>query len=382
MRLLNTESLELEEFFDSNAPQYAILSHTWGKEEISFFEMQAPNEATRSKTGFQKIVNFCALAKRRGFKYGWADSCCIDKRSSAELSEAINTMYRYYYDAEECLVYLADVPSNFDGFIDRDGQLAAVQSSRWFGRGWTLQELIAPKERHFFAEDWSLIDIGDDLNWILSDITSINVKVLHNRDTISDFCVAQRMSWASRRQTTRSEDMAYSRMGLFNVNMPVIYGEGAVKAFRRLQNEIMQTSFDQTIFAWAANCESSGLLASSPADFYYTPPLGLWHPSNLSPFTMTNVGLSIRLNMIERDEEVGGSRIARSVAALQCDVKIGDSWKILMVHLQPVGNARFVVNGKQCQAYRRIRCDEWFPVEGRELEGWPYKHVLVLKDEH
>lgn len=382
MRLVNTVSLELEEFFDSYTPPYAILSHTWGSEEISFSEMQDPNEAIRGKSGFQKIVSFCALAKKRGFKYGWADSCCIDKRSSAELSEAINSMYRYYYDAAECLVYLSDVPPKVTGFMNRDSQLAAVQSSRWFGRGWTLQELIAPKERHFFAEDWSLIDLGDDWNWILSNITSIDLRVLDNRDIISEFCVAQRMSWASRRQTTRSEDIAYSLMGLFNVNMPVIYGEGAVKAFRRLQNEIMQTSFDQTIFAWAADRESSGLLASLPADFYYTPPLGLWHPSNLSPFTMTNVGLSIRLNMIEHDEEEGGSRIARCIAALQCDVKIGDAWKILMVHLEPVGSARFVVNGKQCQAYRRIRCNEWFPIEGGELEGWPYKDVLVLQDEH
>jgi Heterokaryon incompatibility protein (HET) len=391
IRLLNTDTLKLEEFFDSKTPPYVILSHTWGNEEVSFIEMQRNDVAigSRLKEGFKKISNFCAMAKRHGFTYGWADSCCIDKRNSAELSEAINSMYRYYYNAAECLVYLEDVPAKINGAIDQVGQLGAIKSSRWFTRGWTLQELIAPKVRHFFAGDWSPIENCADFNKLVAEVTSIDEQVLENRDMLSNFCVAQRMSWASRRQTTRSEDIAYSLMGLFNVNMPVIYGEGATKAFRRLQTEIMQTSFDQTIFAWHANYESSGLLATSPADFFNTPQLGLWDPVNLSPFVMTNVGLSIRLNLIKKSEDgvvrhtSSDAQVKKSIlAALQCDVKVGTTWKILMVYLEPIENARFFVNGKSCKAYRRIRCAEWLPVAGKELAGWPYEDVLVLQDEH
>jgi thermostable 8-oxoguanine DNA glycosylase len=129
MRLLNTISFELEEFFDSNTPRYAILSHTWGNEEISFFEMQNQDEAIRQKAGFKKILNFCSLAKRHGFIYGWADTCCTDKRNSAELSEAINSMYRYYYNIAEYLVYPKDVLPKTKGTLGKEGQLNNIKSS-------------------------------------------------------------------------------------------------------------------------------------------------------------------------------------------------------------------------------------------------------------
>jgi hypothetical protein len=184
-------------------------------------------------------------------------------------------------------------------------------------------------------------------------------------------------------------------MGLFNVNMPVLYGEGASKAFRRLQNEIMQTSFDQTIVAWRANSESSGLLATSPADFCNTPQLGLWYPWNLSPLVMTSVGLSARLRILEGIEGIEGTEngvgsrsasgaqgLIGSLAALQCDIKVGNSWKVLMVYVESVGMARFFVNGKSVKAYRRVRCAEWLPVDSERLDGLPYQDVLVLEDEH
>jgi len=386
MRLLNTVAFELEEFFDSNTPRYAILSHTWGNEEISFLEMQNRDEAIRHKAGFQKIVDFCALAKGHGFFYGWADTCCIDKRNSAELSEAINSMYRYYYNAAECLVYLEDVPSKIKGALGDEGQLTAIKSSRWFTRGWTLQELIAPQTRYYFAGDWSPIELLGSMNRVVANVTGIDEQVLENREMLSNFSVAQRMCWASRRHTTRSEDIAYGLMGLFNVNMPVLYGEGAIKAFRRLQNEIMQTSFDQTIVAWRANSESSGLLATSPADFCNTPQLGPWHPWNLSPLVMTSVGLSTRLRIMEGTKDGVSSRSSsgtqRFLAALQCDIKVGNSWKVLMVYVESVGNARFFVNGKSVKAYRRVRCAEWLPVDIERLDGLPYQDVLVLEDEH
>jgi hypothetical protein len=293
-------------------------------------------------------------------------------------------MYRYYYNSGDCLVYFEDVPAQCEGVIDQDDQVLAIAASRWFTRGWTLQELIAPKIRHFFANDWSLIEISPAINSIVSSVTGIDVHVLRDRDTVSNFCIAKRMAWASRRKTTRSEDLAYSLIGIFNVGMPILYGEGSIKDFRRLQTEIRQTSFDQTIFAWMDNRQSSGLLATSPADFRYDPPLALWDPSaGLSPFVMTNVGLSIRLMLLQRRGSTSeGDNQDTTLAALQCDVKIGSEWKVLVLYLKRIEDGYFYVNGKECKAYRRNRCAEWLYVEWGELEGCPYENVLILQDEH
>jgi len=204
MCLLHTETLALKEFGDSDPPPYVILSHTWGEEEISFFDMKDGGDVYGflPKKGFTKIAKFCALAKKHGFTYGWVDTCCIDKGSSAELSEAINSMYLYYYNAAECLVYLEDVPGKNERGVAGVDQLDAIKSSRWFTRGWTLQELVASKTRYFFAGDWSPIEEFEDLagfNSVVARVTGIDEQVLRYRNTLSTFPIAQRMCWASRR---------------------------------------------------------------------------------------------------------------------------------------------------------------------------------------
>lgn len=385
MWLLHTETLHLEDFVESCAPSYAILSHTWGNDEISLVEMQGDHDAARWKSGFKKIKSFCLLAREHGFTHGWVDTCCIDKRSSAELSEAINSMYRYYYNAGECLVYLEDVPAKSRWNENPEHQLYALTASRWFTRGWTLQELLASKRRYFFASDWSSIESWIGFDNAIAAAAGIDKQVLQDRDMITAFPVAHRMSWASTRETTRSEDIAYSLMGLFDVKMPILYGEGAKKAFRRLQNEIMQTSFDQTLFAWRSESRSSsGLLATSPADFLRTPRIALWDPVALSPFVMTNVGLSIRIARMGSSDQLPWDAQAgeNSLAALQCDIIHEGLWKILLIHLEPVGKATFFVNGKLCKAYRRVNCAQWVPVFGNDLKSWPDEDVLILEDEH
>jgi len=390
MWLLNTDTLERKEFADShNIPAYAILSHTWGDDEIAFHEMQGAHDTAQVKAGFTKIVNFCRLAKARGYHYAWVDTCCIDKRSSAELSEAINSMYRYYRDAGECLVYLFDVPT--DDNMSRQQQLSYFRASRWFTRGWTLQELLAPKTRIFFSEKWIPIDDNGDLLDLLAEITSIDSRLLQNRDLLSTYCIAERMSWASTRQTTRSEDRAYSLMGLFNIHMPVLYGEGGESAFRRLQEEIIRISFDQSIFVWCGQHENSGLLAKSPSEFVGPPTLGLWAPVNLAPFMMTNMGLAIRMNITEimpHDRSWLSDDIGVDVylAVIGCDVWDGASWGLLALFLQPVQDASFYVNGRVCKAYRRVKCHTWLRVPHRALAGRTgptrFTDVLVLEDEH
>jgi hypothetical protein len=218
--------------------------------------------------GYAKIQNTCAQALRDGFEYAWIDTCCIDKSSSAELSEAINSMYKWYKNARICYAYLSDIimPDDF-----RDSLFSAsVCISKWFTRGWTLQELIAPGVVVFYDRDWRDIGTKTSRQQEISRITGIDIHVLSGNEPWS--CnVAQRMSWASRRMTTRSEDIAYSLMGLFNVNMPLLYGEGGTKAFRRLQEEIMKGEEDYSLFAWAGNNPSFparwGLLAASPQQF-------------------------------------------------------------------------------------------------------------------
>ncbi|THV01327.1 HET-domain-containing protein, partial [Dendrothele bispora CBS 962.96] len=267
MRLLNTETLEVEEFLN-DIPIYAILSHTWERDEITFRDIQDLQKAKKKaeihgKAGWSKIEKACEFVRKFRFKWIWIDTCCIDKSSSAELSEALNSMYRYYGDGRVCIAYLSDVPNR--SVMDLD----EFRKSRWFERGWTLQELIAPRSMVFLNQEWNMIGTRFSMRHIVAEVTSIPVKVFED-GIVERYSIAQKMSWAASRKTTRDEDMAYCLMGLFGVNMPPIYGEGGVKAFMRLQQEIIKHSDDQSIFAWVAFRDyqrDRGLFASSPSEF-------------------------------------------------------------------------------------------------------------------
>ena len=192
-----------------------------------------------------KIHDACAVARAYGYRYLWIDSCCIDKSSSSELSEAINSMYLWYASADICYAYLADVPAGDDHW--RDG--SHFRKSRWFTRGWTLQELIAPLHVEFLCQDWAGIGSKHILIDLIESVTGISYEALLHLDPLDKFSVSQRLSWAAKRETTRVEDRAYSLLGIFNINMPTLYGEGSL-AFRRLQEQIMQRIPDQSLFAW------------------------------------------------------------------------------------------------------------------------------------
>ena len=239
MRLLNTSTLKLVEFY-GEIPPFAILSHTWEKEEVTFDDL--PQEHAKNMRGYDKISNCCSLACSDGYEYVWIDTCCIDKRSSAELSEAVNSMYAWYQKSQKCYAFLADVPTDEDYY----GERSAFRNSRWFTRGWTLQELLAPSTVEFYGQDWHEIGTKSSLRGVLSETTGIDEEILLNGN-FEDASVAKKMSWASKRRTTRVEDIAYSLLGIFGVNMPTLYGEGR-HAFTRLQHMIMQSSNDHTIF--------------------------------------------------------------------------------------------------------------------------------------
>ena len=199
----------------------------------------------KRKTGYDKI-RFCGeQAGRDGLQYFWIDTCCIDKSSSAELQEAINSMFRWYRDAAKCYVYLADVsrPALLDTDV-KSSQLPwelSFRKSRWFTRGWTLQELVAPVVVEFYSKEGRYLGNKRSLERQVYEVTGISVIALRG-SPLSDLSVPERMLWAENRETTRKEDKAYSLLGIFDIQMPLIYGEGREKAFKRLRGKIEKAS--------------------------------------------------------------------------------------------------------------------------------------------
>ncbi|KAH6675387.1 heterokaryon incompatibility protein-domain-containing protein [Plectosphaerella plurivora] len=258
MRLINVITYELHDFVTDHQPRYAILSHTWGDGEVTFPEMKARDPATKLKTGFRKIEYTCQEAQLAGLDWAWVDTCCIDKSSSSELSESINSMFRWYQQSAVCYVYLAD-----------------LDDCRWFERGWCLQELLAPTVILFFSRGWVRLQQINTLTYFISSVTGIEEEYLRHERDLSEASVAKRMSWAASRQCTRDEDVAYCLMGIFDINMPLLYGEGK-KAFRRLQEEIWNEVEDHSLLAWSVTEDDprawaqSGVFAESPADFRFS----------------------------------------------------------------------------------------------------------------
>lgn len=290
MRLLNVHTLALEDSWVSS-PNYAILSHTWGTDEVSFQEMSDPARA-RQKIGFSKIRKACDRAQSQGHDYLWIDTCCIDRSSSAELTEAINSMSIWYKNASVCYAYLEDLTPSTDEHNE-----SRWHSCRWFTRGWTLQELIAPAHVEFYDRDWTFRGQKSS-PWmlrLLSDITSIEEEILLDSNLVRSLSVARRMSWAAGRQCSRIEDIAYCLLGIFEVNMPLLYGEGP-RAFRRLQEEIIKQSTDLSLFAWKTSDAQiyRGILAKSPSEFSVFREFSACRsPFDMYPesFSMTNLGL-------------------------------------------------------------------------------------------
>jgi hypothetical protein len=333
MRLINTFTLDFEEFTD--VPKYAILSHTWGDEEISFKEMRHRRKNILEKEGYRKLDMVCQIAHKAGIKYAWVDTCCIDKSNNVELTEAINSMYNWYRRSEICYAYLSDLR-----------EAAPLRDCRWFTRGWTLQELIAPKNIFFFDQNWKDIGSKDDLVDELSEITGITRAILQNAELLPSMSVAQRMSWAAHRKTTRIEDTAYCLLGIFGVHMPLIYGSEN-QAFRGLQQEIIKLGSDFSIFAWsrpplANQAESQhlhrycGVLAASPSFFSNCRSFTKGRPHAEQKIKVSNGGIKTRMLLIELTPETGGYRY---ILPLDCS---DDPNIMLGVRLRKCGPNEFV----------------------------------------
>jgi hypothetical protein len=232
MRLLQRSPkgiYRLQTFHGTNIPPYAILSHTWGSDndEVSFKDLE--NATAYKRPGYKKL-QFCAQqANKDGLLYFWIDTCCINKSSDQELSEAINSMFRWYQTAAKCYVYLSDISDISD--------MSIVTQSRWFTRGWTLQELLAPRNVQFYDRNGMRLGNKEEIGAWIQWATGIPLTAL-NGCSLDNFSVEERLSWAKYRTTTRVEDGAYSLLGVFDVSMPLIYGEGRDRAYNRLFREI------------------------------------------------------------------------------------------------------------------------------------------------
>jgi hypothetical protein len=199
--------------------RYAIFSHSWQKDEVLFADVAEPDralsEATKNKSGFVKLETCCRIALDHGLHYVWSDTCCVDRNSSADVSESVNALFRYYSEAEICIVYLDDVQDHAKDtfFLDR---------STWFSESWNLQALVASRDLHYYSQGWIKLGSKASLSRVTSQASGVPERVLVDPSSLDSICVSEKMSWAARRTTTRAEDRAYSLMGLFDVNMPLL----------------------------------------------------------------------------------------------------------------------------------------------------------------
>ncbi|CAI4218435.1 unnamed protein product [Parascedosporium putredinis] len=289
MRLINIETLELESFLYGTIPPYAILSHTWGEDEVTFQEVTYRDKDLSTKRGWRKIP----------VRYLWVDTCCIDKTSSSELSEAINSMFRWYRESVICYAVLEDVQRTTG---DEEKETAPPQ-------------LLAPRHLDFFDTNWDWLGSKADLSARISARTRIGEDVILSGEW-PFASIAQRMAWAAGRVTTRVEDMAYCLLGIFGVNMAMLYGEGD-NAFLRLQEEIIHESDDHSIFAWDAagkpdSVSRIGAFATSPALFADSADVEPSTAAQSTTYSLTNRGVQISVPVVTLQQRPGESLVVLS----------------------------------------------------------------------
>ncbi|KAI1270805.1 heterokaryon incompatibility protein-domain-containing protein [Xylaria sp. FL0933] len=399
MRLLKTKRYALVETNDipHPFPQYAILSHTWisPKDEITYQDFKQrkgdiENDIFKQK-GWEKLKKYCDRAAKDGWDWAWMDTCCIDKTNPADTQEAINAMFRWYQNAGICYAYLEDVdvnqvldrPGLTDGnyAIDLDLDTIAGKDNvadpngfphmalkaflikaKWFTRGWTLQELLAPPYLVFVDRVWRRIGTRESWAEEIKKATKIEARHLTSFSP-TDFIscsIAMRLSWASGRETTVEEDETYSLLGLFGISLPLIYGEGRLRAFERLQRELITVYNDDSIFAWKASSTFSkhkkghdparGILASSIREFWDASSVkcfGLYGNS----FSMTNRGLEINAKRWKcKDDDT------KYLIGLNCGAGLR---RLIRIPLRQVDDS-----------YERIHAEEFYEMTTPNSETW------------
>ena len=378
IRLLHVWSLTLRQFKDDHCPPYVILSHRWAEDpsdEVVYDDMANFHELCQSRLwkktrSAAKIVGACQKVIEEGIHYLWLDTVCIKQDNPMELSTAINSMYRLYSNAEVCLAYLADYPS---------AEMQTLCQSDWFNRGWTLQELVAPNVVKFFDKEWGSMGERRQLSEELTRRTRIAKAFLFAHRSVGSASISERMSWMAGRKTSVPEDTAYCLLGIFGVNMPLLYGEGKERAFLRLQEEIMRYSDDHSLFLWETEEQNpsaipflntprtTGLLASSPDCFRST---GNYSPSydrdDDTPYQMTNKGIAIDLPLLDGGIYDGFSR-RMFIGILNCSSDVSNSGKRVGVYLRKVKGSYY------CRVWPHKICQLKWSDQGR-------KESIYVKD--
>ncbi|PVH69398.1 HET-domain-containing protein [Cadophora sp. DSE1049] len=342
MRLLEIDSnnkLSLTKDLASNIPAYAILSHTWGDDGQEFTFEDLVKGAGKLKPGYRKI-RFCGdQAARDGLRYFWVDTCCIDKSDAAELQSAINSMFLWYKNAARCYVYLPDVLLFKENKVQNSYDLnfeIAFRASRWFTRGWTLQELVAPSSVEFFSTGYQRIGDKKSLERLIHEVTGIPVEVFQGYES-ARYSFEDKLSWVTKRQTKKEEDMVYSLLGIFGVFLPLNYGEGRDNALRRLRDEV------ERCFPSGQYMEIScvGIL---PADICFTE-----RPAWIVPFERNSrfTGRQVQLTEVEEKLLSGGSTrtaivglggVGKTQLALELAYQVRDKYRNCSVIWIPATN--------------------------------------------
>jgi heterokaryon incompatibility protein (HET) len=251
MRLINVRTLDLRKF-NQHPPRYAILSHRWIDEQeicLQDWEVYVANQDPLSsqikcKSGFIKIQNACIQAQKRGFEWLWADTVCIDKRDNSEVTKSVNLMFSWYQSASVCFAYMHEVSNNNQRLKWTEDNAVVRKTPEWFTRGWTLQELLAPKKLLLSDQDWNCIGDRENCAQVITKFTGIPLSALCGKD-IQSYSYADRLAWAKGRQTTEPEDRVYSLLGLLGVSLPAVgYGIGLKAALWQLESAIEKQRAD------------------------------------------------------------------------------------------------------------------------------------------
>ncbi|KAF5371729.1 hypothetical protein D9758_003400 [Tetrapyrgos nigripes] len=240
LRLIDTRTCKLVDFTENeHIPAYAILSHRWFRDqEVQYEDFLELQPETRKKLGYRRIRGACKQAFLDGHNYIWIDTCCINQNNADEVSRNINSMYFYYHNSTVCYAYLVDVYT--PKYKHESSQAGLWSHSKWFTRGWSLQELLAPRKVVFFNADWELIGDKAQLKYSISRLTGIPRSVLDGSSPIEDVNIEERMTWCAGRQTTKPPDLAYCLLGILGVFMVPDYTEDARTAFQRLQRILVR----------------------------------------------------------------------------------------------------------------------------------------------
>ncbi|KAJ8519460.1 hypothetical protein ONZ45_g3573 [Pleurotus djamor] len=325
--------------------RYAILSHTWANRELGFRDVNVEGGmgvgSLEKKEGYAKLDGMCRVAGEFMCRYVWFDAVCIDKSNTMEMEETIHSMWKWYQNAYICIVHLSNTNLKLPSYPANssvsptgprrrgDSKRKQLKEDPWFRRGWTLPELLAPKRIKFYLGDWTKMDqrVGRrfDICRVQEEGFDFGAEYVQFLRLVADaatvpVCAVKQFSlrthsapevfhWISKRITTRPEDLSYCLMGMLDIHIPIIYGEGHENAFYRLQSACLQSSPSRLIFHWfGMPSPKNSMIAADPSAFKHTGTYEGYVDGQLlfrdhmdidTSFVLTNAGLRMMVTLFD-----------------------------------------------------------------------------------